>query len=67
MLDVLNVVRSLQKSDFRLTDVYGHSKELQLLHPGNLHVCEKIRQQLQRLRDMELVEFLGGGKYRLKV
>ncbi|MBZ5564268.1 MAG: hypothetical protein LAP13_17830 [Acidobacteriia bacterium] len=34
------------------------------LHPDNLHVRDKIRQQLQRLRDLGLVEFLGGGKYR---
>jgi hypothetical protein len=33
-------------------------------YPKNLHVREKLRQQLQRLRDLGLVEFLGGGNYR---
>lgn len=66
VLDVLNVVRSFQRPHFHLTDVYSHSEELRLLHPGNLHIHEKIRQQLQRLRDMGLVEFLGGGEYLLK-
>ena len=35
-------------------------------HAGrNRHVRDKIRQQLQILRDMGLLEFLGGGAYRL--
>jgi len=33
-------------------------------YPDNRHVRAKIRQQLQRLRDMGLVEFRGGGTYR---
>ncbi len=65
-LDVLNLVRSLRKQEFSLTEVYRASDELQQLHPNNLHVREKIRQQLQRLRDMGLLAFLGHGKYLLK-
>lgn len=65
-LDVLNVVRSLQKPSFRLAEVYAHSEELRVLHPGNLHIQAKIRQQMQRLRDMGLVQFLGAGSYVLK-
>ena len=34
------------------------------LHPDNRHVRDKIRQQLQVLRDLGLVEFLGRGRYR---
>jgi len=64
-LDVLNLVRSLEKQEFSLHDVYRRSDELRRLHPDNLHVPEKIRQQLQRLRDMGLVQFLGCGAYRL--
>jgi len=33
-------------------------------YPRNRHVREKVRQQLQRLRDLGLLEFLGHGKYR---
>lgn len=65
-LDVLNVARSLGRPHFRLAEVYEHSHELGALHPGNLHIREKIRQQLQRLRDMGLVEFLGEGAYSLR-
>ena len=31
----------------------------------NRHVRPKIRQQLQVLRDLGLLDFLGGGSYRL--
>lgn len=65
-LDVLNTVRSLGKARFTLSDVYSYSGELQRLHPRNRHVREKIRQQLQQLRDMGLVEFVGRGSYALK-
>jgi type II restriction enzyme len=65
-LDVLNVIRSLNKRQFRLDEIYERSDELRDLHPRNLHVREKIRQQLQRLRGMGLVDFLGGGRYLAK-
>jgi len=65
-LDVLQLVRSLQKLQFSLAEVYDRSEGLQQLHPNNLHVRDKIRQQLQRLRDMGVLEFLGGGRYLLK-
>jgi type II restriction enzyme len=66
MLDVLQVVRSLQRREFSLDDVYRHSNELRKLHPKNLHIHEKIRQQLQRLRDLGVLEFAGRGIYLLK-
>ena len=65
-LDVLNIVRSLNKPEFSLAEVYAHADELAELHPKNAHVTDKIRQQLQVLRDMGLLEFLGAGSYRLR-
>ncbi len=65
-LDVLNVVRSLGKAEFSLADVYGFEGELARLHPKNRHVRDKIRQQLQILRDLGLLQFLGGGDYRVR-
>jgi type II restriction enzyme len=64
-LDVLNLVRSLNKKEFSLTDVYAHANELATIHPKNAHIPDKIRQQLQVLRDLNLLEFLGAGSYRL--
>ncbi|HYA96447.1 MAG TPA: DpnI domain-containing protein, partial [Methylomirabilota bacterium] len=63
-LDVLNVVRSLRQEKFSLSDVYAFEEKLGGLHPKNLHVRDKIRQQLQVLRDLGLLHFLGGGHYR---
>jgi type II restriction enzyme len=65
-LDVLNVVRSLGRKEFSLRDVYAFESELTRLHPGNRHVRDKIRQQLQVLRDIGLLQFVGGGEYRLR-
>jgi len=52
--------------EFTLADVYAHAGALAKLHPQNRHVRDKIRQQLQVLRDLGLLEFLGGGSYRLR-
>jgi len=64
-LDVLQVVESLRKKEFALGDVYAHEDALSELHPDNRHVRDKIRQQLQVLRDLGRLEFLGRGRYRL--
>ena len=64
-LDVLQVVQSLGKLEFTLADVYAHADSLAKLHPNNAHVRDKIRQQLQVLRDLGLLKFLGDGSYRL--
>jgi type II restriction enzyme len=64
-LDVLQVVQSLGKMEFTLADVYAHTQELTKLHPKNAHIPDKIRQQLQVLRDLGLLEFLSPGSYRL--
>lgn len=65
-LDVLQTVRSLEKSEFTLRDVYAHAEILAKLHPRNFHVRDKIRQQLQVLRDFGLIEFCRRGAYRLR-
>jgi type II restriction enzyme len=64
-LDVLNVVRSLKKSDFTLADVYAFERSLARLHPKNANIQPKIRQQLQVLRDQGFLTFLRDGSYRL--
>jgi len=65
-LDVLQVVQSLGKLEFTLADVYAHTEGLKKLHPNNAHIQPKIRQQLQVLRDLGLLEFLGAGAYKLQ-
>lgn len=63
-LDVLRAIEGLHKPEFTLADAYSTAPHLAKLHPANRHVEPKIRQQLQVLRDLGLVEFLGGGRYR---
>jgi type II restriction enzyme len=65
-LDVLTVVRSLRRPDFTLADVYAFEYRLGPLHPNNRHVRDKIRQQLQVLRDANLLDFTSRGHYRLR-
>lgn len=63
-LDTMKVIRTIGRREFSLVDMYAHVAELQALHPHNRHVRDKIRQQLQILRDLGFVEFLGHGAYR---
>jgi type II restriction enzyme len=64
-LDVLNGVRSLGKKEFTNTDAYTLAGQLEKLHPENRHVRDKIRQQLQVLRDAKLLLHVGSGVWRL--
>lgn len=64
-LDVLNVVRNLKQQRFSLKDVYEYERSLSALHPQNRHVQDKVRQQLQVLRDLGFIEFLAPGQYRI--
>jgi type II restriction enzyme len=50
-LDVLRVVQSLGKKEFKTSDMYEFVRHFEELHPDNRHVRDKIRQQLQVLRD----------------
>ena len=47
--------RDVPTNTFTTADVYAFERELERLHPGNRHVRDKIRQQLQVLRDMGLL------------
>lgn len=64
-LDVLNLIRSLHKQTFTLADAYTLEPHLASLHPANRHVRDKIRQQLQILRDLGLLHFASPGHYHL--
>ncbi len=61
---VFDVVDAIPANEFVLADVYATVPELRQQYPDNTHIEPKIRQQLQELRDMGLLRFLGGGKYR---
>lgn len=65
LLNVLKCVEDIGSEIFELSQVYEFEQRLSGLYPMNQHVRQKIRQQLQVLRDRGLVEFLGRGRYRL--
>ena len=67
LLDVLVCVERIKKREFSLDDVYGFEAYLQAKHPENHNLKAKIRQQLQFLRDRNVIEFLGRGRYRMKL
>jgi type II restriction enzyme len=63
-LDVLTVLRSLRNKMFSLSDAYSFEKVLAARHPENQNIRAKIRQQLQIIRDLGYLDFLGQGVYR---
>jgi type II restriction enzyme len=65
-LDVLKFVHRLGRAQFTLAAMYGFEDEIAKLYPNNRNIRAKIRQQLQVLRDLGLINFLGGGEYSLR-
>ncbi|MBU1247007.1 restriction endonuclease [Patescibacteria group bacterium] len=65
LLDVMMCVDELGPKNFSLDEVYAFENELSKKHPDNYHIKDKIRQQLQVLRDKEYLEFTSRGNYRL--
>lgn len=65
LLDVMRCVERLGKPNFTLDEVYAFEAELTKLHPENKHIKDKIRQQLQVLRDKGYLDFVSRGQYHL--
>ena len=62
----MKCVESIRKKEFDLDDVYAFEAQLSKLYPNNRHVKQKIRQQLQFLRDRGYLDFISRGYYRLR-
>jgi len=65
ILDIMNCIDAIDKKEFSLQDVYKFEKDLAFIHPDNKHIKDKIRQQLQFLRDKGYLNFISRGKYGL--
>ncbi len=65
LLDVMTCVEKLGHKEFLLDEVYAFENELSKKHSDNHHIKDKIRQQLQVLRDKGYLEFIKRGRYRL--
>lgn len=64
ILDIIDCVNRIPNSEFTLVQMYKFTDELSLKHPENKHIKDKIRQQLQVLRDKGIIEFNGKGHYK---
>ena len=66
LIEVMKCVEMLGRPEFQLDDVYAFEDRLSQLYPNNRHVKQKIRQQLQVLRDHGYLDFVSRGYYRLR-
>ena len=64
ILDVMRCIDVIKKEDFTLDEIYTFEKNLKIKYPNNNFIKDKIRQQLQFLRDKGFIEFKGKGKYK---
>ena len=64
IFDIMNCIDRLGKRKFTLSEIYKFETELSRKYPNNKHIKDKIRQQLQFLRDKGYLEFRGKGRYK---
>ncbi|MBU3659654.1 MAG: restriction endonuclease [Flavobacteriales bacterium] len=64
ILDTLACVDAIKKECFSLDEIYKFEEKLRLKYPQNNFIKDKLRQQLQLLRDKGIIEFVGRGQYR---
>lgn len=57
-------IDSISKDTFNLKDIYDFEEILKIKYPNNNFIKDKIRQQLQILRDKGLIEFVARGRYK---
>ena len=65
ILDVMHCIDTLGKNEFTLGELYAFEKSLEIKYPNNKHIKDKIRQQLQFLRDKRFLKFISRGRYKL--
>jgi type II restriction enzyme len=63
-IEVLKLIERIPSAEFTLRQVYSFENELKSKFPSNQFIKDKIRQQLQVLRDRGILEFCGRGIYR---
>ena len=66
LFDISLCIDQLKKREFTLDEVYAFEPVLKAKHPANNNIKAKIRQQLQFLREKNILEFMGSGRYKLK-
>lgn len=67
LFDVLNCVNSMPDDLFSLNDIYSFENFLKSRHPNNNNIRDKIRQQLQFLRDNGMVKFIDNQGHYMRI
>jgi phosphatidylserine/phosphatidylglycerophosphate/cardiolipin synthase-like enzyme len=62
--DIFKYADSINNQIFSLSEIYQFESLLKEKYPNNTRITDKIRQQLQFLRNLGLIEFLGNGMYK---
>lgn len=62
-IECLGLIDKIITDKFTINDVYKFEELLKQKYPNNRFIKEKIRQQLQVLRDRGLIKFIGKGLY----
>ena len=60
----MSCIDKIKNDTFSLKEIYIFEAYLKTKYPNNNHIKDKIRQQLQILRDKGIIEFSGRGSYK---
>ncbi|MEI8245564.1 MAG: DpnI domain-containing protein [Lentisphaerota bacterium] len=63
IIDIMNCIDAISENQFTLNQMYSFEKYLKNKHPENNFIKDKIRQQLQILRDKGVIDFVSRGVY----
>lgn len=61
---MFDVVDNLESHEFSLSDIYEKEAIFSAQFPDNHTIRDSMRRNLQELRDLGLIKFLGNGKYK---
>lgn len=64
IVDILRCIEQIPANEFSLSELYEFERQLKSRYPKNNFIKDKMRQQLQILRDEGLLEFKGKGQYK---
>jgi type II restriction enzyme len=62
-IEIMRILDQIKNDDFTLNEIYAFETDLKRKFPKNNFIKDKIRQQLQILRDKGLIAFKGRGSY----
>jgi len=64
LIEIMKLIEKIPTENFNLSEMYRFEKPLKEKFPNNNFIRDKIRQQLQVLRDKGILEFMGNGQYK---